>query len=87
MTNSESLTNWEPPKHLPFISWHSVDIGPIDGFWCVIEIPKGSKYKYELDKKSGLIKVIEYYTLLFTIPQIMVLFQEPFVMITILWTS
>jgi len=57
MTNSGSLTNWEPPKHLPFISWHSVDIGPIDGFWCVIEIPKGSKYKYELDKKSGLIKV------------------------------
>jgi inorganic pyrophosphatase len=34
-----------------------VDIRPKDGFWCVIEIPKGSKYKYELDKKSGLIKV------------------------------
>jgi inorganic pyrophosphatase len=57
MTNSGSLTNWDAPKHLPFISWHSVDIRPKDGFWCVIEIPKGSKYKYELDKKSGLIKV------------------------------
>jgi hypothetical protein len=32
MTNSESLKNGDAPKHLPFISWHSVDNGPIDGF-------------------------------------------------------
>ena len=37
--------------------WHDIDssrIGPYD-FLAVIEIPKGSKKKYELDKKSGLI--------------------------------
>ncbi|KAJ7529166.1 hypothetical protein O6H91_15G036000 [Diphasiastrum complanatum] len=39
--------------------WHDLEIGPgAPGvFNCVIEIPKGSKVKYELDKKSGLIKV------------------------------
>lgn len=30
--------------------------GPVS-FWAVIEVPKGSKNKYELDKASGLIKV------------------------------
>jgi inorganic pyrophosphatase len=39
--------------------WHNVDIG--EGapktISAIIEIPKGSKIKYELDKKSGLIKV------------------------------
>lgn len=28
-----------------------------DKFWVIVEIPKGSKIKYELDKDSGLIKV------------------------------
>lgn len=39
--------------------WHSVDIGEKQPniVNCVIEIPKGSKVKYELDKQSGLIKV------------------------------
>lgn len=39
--------------------WHGVELGPDvpDVVWSVIEIPKGSKLKYELDKKSGLIKV------------------------------
>eukprot|EP00245_Coleochaete_scutata_P018493 TRINITY_DN964_c0_g1_i1.p1 TRINITY_DN964_c0_g1~~TRINITY_DN964_c0_g1_i1.p1 ORF type:complete len:205 (-),score=39.96 TRINITY_DN964_c0_g1_i1:438-1052(-) len=39
--------------------WHDLEIGPAAPaiFNCVIEIPKGSKVKYELDKKSGLIKV------------------------------
>lgn len=39
--------------------WHDVEIG-IDApefVTAVIEVPKGSKTKYELDKKSGLIKV------------------------------
>lgn len=31
----------------------------IDGTIQVVEITKGSKVKYELDKKTGLIKVIE----------------------------
>ncbi|CAI8583885.1 unnamed protein product [Vicia faba] len=34
--------------------WHDVEIAV---FNCVIEIGKGGKVKYELDKKSGLIKV------------------------------
>ena len=39
--------------------WHDVDIGPAapETFTAVIEIPRGSKVKYELDKASGLIKV------------------------------
>ena len=37
--------------------WHDISpkrIAP-DDFICVIEIPKGSKKKYELDKETGLI--------------------------------
>ena len=39
--------------------WHSVEIGPDAPrlVTAVIEVPKGSKTKYELDKKSGLIRV------------------------------
>ncbi|MQM03514.1 hypothetical protein Taro_036288 [Colocasia esculenta] len=39
--------------------WHDLEIGPGAPavFNCVIEIAKGSKVKYELDKSSGLIKV------------------------------
>lgn len=39
--------------------WHDVEIGPQgpNQVFSVIEIPKGSKVKYELDKKSGLIRV------------------------------
>ncbi len=37
--------------------WHDIDPARInpDDFICVIEIPKGSKKKYELDKETGLI--------------------------------
>jgi inorganic pyrophosphatase len=37
--------------------WHDVDPGQniIDHFFGIIEIPKGSKNKYELDKKTGLL--------------------------------
>jgi inorganic pyrophosphatase len=40
-------------------AWHDIAIEePIeDSFPAVIEIPKGSKVKYELDKTSGLLKV------------------------------
>ncbi|WVZ58930.1 hypothetical protein U9M48_009146 [Paspalum notatum var. saurae] len=40
-------------------SWHDLEIGPGAPavFNCVVEITKGSKVKYELDKKTGLIKV------------------------------
>ncbi|GAB2224071.1 hypothetical protein Droror1_Dr00004818 [Drosera rotundifolia] len=39
--------------------WHELDVGPDAPHIvnCVIEITKGSKVKYELDKKTGLIKV------------------------------
>jgi len=39
--------------------WHEVEIGggAPEIINAVIEIPKGSKIKYELDKKSGLIRV------------------------------
>jgi inorganic pyrophosphatase len=39
--------------------WHDVDIGSAapDRVRAIIEIPKGSKVKYELDKPTGLLKV------------------------------
>ncbi|KMT20185.1 hypothetical protein BVRB_1g001920 [Beta vulgaris subsp. vulgaris] len=39
--------------------WHDLDVGPEapNIVNCVIEITKGSKVKYELDKKTGMIKV------------------------------
>ena len=39
--------------------WHEVSIGPDapEELQAVIEIPKGSKVKYELDKENGLIRV------------------------------
>ncbi|CAJ1950577.1 unnamed protein product [Sphenostylis stenocarpa] len=35
--------------------WHDLEIGTL--LFTVVEITKGSKVKYELDKKTGLIKV------------------------------
>ncbi len=39
--------------------WHDIDPARIspESFLAVIEIPKGSKKKYELDKETGLIKL------------------------------
>lgn len=39
--------------------WHDVELGEAieQGFRAVIEIPKGSKVKYELDKRTGLLRV------------------------------
>jgi inorganic pyrophosphatase len=39
--------------------WHDVAVGEESPFFvnAIIEIPKGSKVKYELDKMSGLIKM------------------------------
>ena len=39
--------------------WHDVSVGPEapEEFQCVIEIPKGSKVKYEMDKTTGLVRV------------------------------
>ena len=40
-------------------AWHYVELGDAieRHFRCVIEIPKGSKVKYELDKATGTYKV------------------------------
>ena len=40
-------------------AWHDIPIEePVDqGFPAIIEIPKGSKVKYELDKPTGLLRV------------------------------
>ena len=39
--------------------WHDIDSSRItpESFLVVIEIPKGSKAKYELDKQTGLLKL------------------------------
>jgi inorganic pyrophosphatase len=39
--------------------WHDIDVRRIqpERFLAVIEIPKGSKKKYELDKETGLIRL------------------------------
>ena len=39
--------------------WHDVDLGESipDLFPAIIEVPKGSKTKYELDKPTGMIRV------------------------------
>src|SRR5262245_16741231 len=39
--------------------WHDVAIGedPTRSFHCVIEVPSGSKNKYELDKTTGLLRL------------------------------
>ena len=42
-----------PAEPVVFNKWNSAISGPNDD----IEIPKGSKVKYELDKESGLLKV------------------------------
>ena len=35
--------------------WHDIEPGTPDEIVTIIEIPKGSKNKYEIDKKTGLI--------------------------------
>jgi inorganic pyrophosphatase len=40
-------------------AWHDIPLGEKieESFTAIIEIPKGSKVKYELDKESGMLKV------------------------------
>jgi inorganic pyrophosphatase len=37
--------------------WHDIDPGTADEMNVIIEIPRGSKNKYEIDKDTGLIKL------------------------------
>ncbi|KAL6633698.1 hypothetical protein ACP70R_026369 [Stipagrostis hirtigluma subsp. patula] len=47
---NEHILSSMSQKHVAAHPWHDLEIG-------VVEIPRGSKVKYELDKASGLIKV------------------------------
>ena len=40
-------------------AWHDVELGenPAEQFNAVIEIPRGSRSKYELDKETGLLRL------------------------------
>jgi len=44
-------------RHSSFHPWHDVDPGTPGSFTAIVEIPLGSSNKYELDKKSGLLKL------------------------------
>jgi inorganic pyrophosphatase len=48
-----------PKKNMVQHPWHEVSIGstPPSVVNAIIEIPKGSRAKYEIDKESGLIKL------------------------------
>uniref|UniRef100_A0A7I4D8W8 inorganic diphosphatase n=1 Tax=Physcomitrium patens TaxID=3218 RepID=A0A7I4D8W8_PHYPA len=56
--NSRIMTTMER-RTVAAHPWHDLEIGPAapEIFNCVVEINRGSKVKYELDKKSGLMKV------------------------------
>ena len=65
--------------------WH--DINPkritVDEFVAVVEIPKNSKVKYELNKDTG---ILEMDRILYTIRQIMALSPAPMQMTVTRWT-
>jgi inorganic pyrophosphatase len=54
-----AATRGTPESETMSHPWHDVHIGPQapEEFQAVIEIPKGSKVKYELDKETGLLRV------------------------------
>ena len=55
---NERILSSMSQKHVAAHPWHDLEIGPGAPavFNCVVEIPRGSKVKYELDKATGLIK-------------------------------
>nr|AFK42452.1 unknown [Lotus japonicus] len=68
--------------------WHDLEIGPgaPSVFNCVVEISKGGKVKYELDKTSGLIKVDRVLYSSVVYPHNYGLSHEPSVRTVIRWT-
>ncbi|XP_078148857.1 soluble inorganic pyrophosphatase-like [Carex rostrata] len=46
-------------RSVSFHPWHDLELGPgaPSVFNCVVEVPRGSNIKYEIDKASALIKV------------------------------
>lgn len=68
--------------------WHDIDpkrISP-DDFIAVIEIPKGCKVKYELDKETGLLKMDRILYTATHYPANYGLFPVPMQQITTRWT-
>lgn len=67
--------------------WHDIDpkrISP-DDFIAVIEIPKGCKVKYELDKETGLLKMDRILYTATHYPPTTALFPVPTQQITTRW--
>ena len=66
--------------------WHNISPKRIrkDRFYAVIEISKGGKNKYELDKETGMLKLDRVLFTSTTLPTT-ALFREPMQAITIRW--
>lgn len=65
--------------------WHDISPKRItkDKFYAVIEISKGGKNKYELDKETGMLKLDRVLLHQLTILQTTALFREPLQMTAI----
>ncbi|KAJ8439758.1 hypothetical protein Cgig2_009582 [Carnegiea gigantea] len=57
VTLNERILSSMSRKSVAAHPWHDLEIGKVTPDLLVVEISKGSKVKYELDKASGLIKV------------------------------
>lgn len=67
--------------------WHDIDPALItpERFMAVIEIKRGGKNKYELDKATACSALTAFCTLQRIIRRIMVLFRAPMLMTGIRW--
>lgn len=67
--------------------WHDIDPSRVtpESFTAVIEIPAGSKKKYELDKQTGLLRRIVFCILQRIIRQITALFRALMRVTAIRW--
>ena len=67
--------------------WHDVElgIGVPEIFPVIVEVPMGSKHKYELDKATGLIRVDRVLFSAVHYPSNLVSSHRPTLKITILW--
>ena len=66
--------------------WHDIDPSRVtpESFTAVIEIPAGSKKKYELDKQTGLLRIV-FWILQRIIRQITALFRALMRVTAIRW--
>lgn len=68
--------------------WHDLSPEQVkpENFTAVIEISKGSKVKYELDKETGLLRMDRVLYTATTIPKTTALSRAPTARTTIPWT-